>query len=114
MSQSFSLYRDLTVRENIRLYAGIYGVGRRQTRDRTDWIIGMAELQGREGELAGSLPMGLRQRLALGCALVHQPQILFLDEPTSGSIRSAVVVCGTSSSGCRGSRVSPSSSPRTT
>lgn len=84
MSQSFSLYRDLTVRENIRLYAGIYGVGRRQMRDRTDWIIGMAELQGRERELAGSLPMGLRQRLALGCALVHQPQILFLDEPTSG------------------------------
>ncbi|TWT81345.1 putative ABC transporter ATP-binding protein YbhF [Planctomycetes bacterium CA13] len=84
MSQAFSLYQDLTVVENIRLYAGIYGLSRRMTRDRTDWIIDMAGLAGRGSDLSGSLPMGLRQRLAIGCALVHSPQVLFLDEPTSG------------------------------
>ncbi len=84
MSQAFSLYRDLTVAENIRLYAGIYGLNRQMTRERTEWIINMAGLAGHENKLAGSLPMGVSQRLALGCALVHRPQILFLDEPTSG------------------------------
>ncbi len=84
MSQAFSLYQDLTVVENIRLYAGIYGLSRRMSRDRTDWIIDMAGLSGREKDLSGSLPMGVRQRLAIGCALVHRPQVLFLDEPTSG------------------------------
>jgi ABC-2 type transport system ATP-binding protein len=84
MSQAFSLYLDLTVLENIRLYAGIYGLDREETRQRTDWILAMGGLLGRENALASSLPLGLRQRLALGCALVHRPQILFLDEPTSG------------------------------
>jgi drug efflux transport system ATP-binding protein len=84
MSQAFSLYQDLTVVENIRLYAGIYGLGRRMARERTDWIIQMAGLGGHERDLSGRLPMGVRQRLALGCALVHRPQIVFLDEPTSG------------------------------
>jgi ABC-type multidrug transport system ATPase subunit len=84
MSQAFSLYQDLTVAENIRLYAGIYGLGQGIARERTDWIIRMAGLGGHERDLAGSLPMGVRQRLALGCALVHRPRILFLDEPTSG------------------------------
>jgi ABC-type multidrug transport system ATPase subunit len=84
MSQAFSLYRDLSVVENIRLYAGIYGLNRSETRKRMDWVIDMAGLVGHETDLSGSLPMGLRQRLALGCALVHRPQILFLDEPTSG------------------------------
>jgi ABC-type multidrug transport system ATPase subunit len=84
MSQAFSLYLDLTVLENIRLYAGIYGLNKAQTRLRTDWIIDMAGLAGFESALAAGLPMGIRQRLALGCALVHQPQVLFLDEPTSG------------------------------
>ncbi|TWU35723.1 putative ABC transporter ATP-binding protein YbhF [Novipirellula aureliae] len=84
MSQAFSLYQDLTVVENIHLYAGIYGLSRRMARERTDWIIEMAGLAGREYELSGSLPMGVRQRLAIGCALVHRPQVLFLDEPTSG------------------------------
>jgi ABC-2 type transport system ATP-binding protein len=84
MSQAFSLYLDLTVVENIRLYAGIYGLNRKESAERLSWVIEMAALAGHEKDLAGSLPMGLRQRLALGCALVHRPRILFLDEPTSG------------------------------
>lgn len=84
MSQAFSLYLDLTVIENIRLFAGIYGLDQRQTRWRMEWIIGMAGLTGYEADRTGRLPMGVRQRLALGCALVHEPRVLFLDEPTSG------------------------------
>lgn len=84
MSQVFSLYGDLTVVENIGLYAGIYGLDRRATRERTAWILEMAELLGIERQRTSTLPVGLRQRLALGCALVHRPRVLFLDEPTSG------------------------------
>ena len=84
MSQAFSLYLDLTVVENIRLFAGIYGLDRRTTTERLEWIVSMAGLKGYESSLTGRLPMGVRQRLALGCALVHQPRVLFLDEPTSG------------------------------
>lgn len=84
MSQAFSLYLDLTVVENIRLFAGIYGLGKREADRRLDWIVGMAGLAGYESDLTGRLPMGVRQRLALGCALVHRPRVLFLDEPTSG------------------------------
>jgi ABC-2 type transport system ATP-binding protein len=84
VSQAFSLYRDLTVLENIRLYAGIYGLTPAETRQRTEWILAMGGLHGYEQESSGSLSMGLRQRLALGCALVHRPHVLFLDEPTSG------------------------------
>ncbi|MDX1251129.1 MAG: ABC transporter ATP-binding protein [Gammaproteobacteria bacterium] len=84
VSQAFSLYLDLSVIENIRLYAGIYGLTASETRRRAQWVIEMAGLAGREAERPASLPMGLRQRLALGCALVHRPQVLFLDEPTSG------------------------------
>ncbi|HEY9145508.1 MAG TPA: ATP-binding cassette domain-containing protein [Thiobacillus sp.] len=84
MSQAFSLYTDLTVRENIDLYAGIYGLRRDEARQRRGWVIAMAGLEGHEADRAASLPMGLRQRLALGCALVHRPRVLFLDEPTSG------------------------------
>ena len=84
MSQAFSLYTDLTVAENIRLYAGIYGLGRAETPARVEWVVGMAGLQGLEAQRTAGLPMGQRQRLALGCALVHRPQVLFLDEPTSG------------------------------
>ena len=80
MSQAFSLYRDLTVSENVRLYAGIYGVGA----DASKRALALSGLLGQERALAGQLPMGLRQRLALSCALVHRPAILFLDEPTSG------------------------------
>ena len=84
MSQAFSLYLDLTVEENIRLFAGIYGLDRQATKERLAWIVSMAGLKGYESSLTGRLPMGVRQRLALGCALVHQPRVLFLDEPTSG------------------------------
>ena len=84
MSQAFSLYLDLTVEENIRLFAGIYGLDRRATNERFAWILSMAGLKGYESSLTSRLPMGVRQRLALGCALVHQPRVLFLDEPTSG------------------------------
>jgi len=84
MSQAFSLYLDLTVEENIRLFAGIYGLGRRETDERLAWILAMAGLKGYESNLTSRLPLGVRQRLALGCALVHQPLVLFLDEPTSG------------------------------
>ena len=84
MSQAFSLYRDMTVLENIRLYGGIYGLHGKALKARTAWVLAMAGLGGQEREMAGSLPMGLRQRLALGCALVHRPRVLFLDEPTSG------------------------------
>jgi len=84
MSQAFSLYVDLTVAENISLFAGIYGLDRRATNERLKWIVSMAGLKGYESSLTGRLPMGVRQRLALGCALVHQPRVLFLDEPTSG------------------------------
>jgi ABC-2 type transport system ATP-binding protein len=84
MSQAFSLYLDLTVEENIRLFAGIYGLDRRATNERLAWIVSMGGLKGYESSLTGRLPMGVRQRLALGCALVHRPRVLFLDEPTSG------------------------------
>ena len=84
MSQAFSLYLDLTVEENIRLFAGIYGLDKRKTKERLEWIVHMAGLAGYESNLTSRLPMGVRQRLALGCALVHQPRVLFLDEPTSG------------------------------
>jgi ABC-2 type transport system ATP-binding protein len=84
MSQAFSLYLDLTVIENMRLFSGIYGLSRRQAQQRMAWIVDMAGLRGYEDHRTGRLPMGVRQRLALGCALVHQPRVLFLDEPTSG------------------------------
>ena len=74
MSQAFSLYLDLTVMENIRLYASIYGINRNILKQRIAWVIQIAGLADVTGQLAGSLPMGIRQRLALGCALVHQPE----------------------------------------
>jgi ABC-type multidrug transport system ATPase subunit len=84
MSQAFSLYTDLTVAENLALYAGIYGLGGAEQRVRTRFVCELAELDAHLGQLTASLPMGVRQRLALGCALLHRPEVLFLDEPTSG------------------------------
>ena len=84
MSQRFGLYGDLTARENLEFYAGLYGVPRRERRDRIDELIEMAGLTGRASQLAGTLSGGWKQRLALGCAIVHRPPLLFLDEPTAG------------------------------
>jgi len=84
MSQKFSLYGDLTVAENIELFAGLYGVFGDRLRERRSWILEMADLVGAETRVTDELPLGWKQRLALGCALVHEPPILFLDEPTSG------------------------------
>jgi ABC-2 type transport system ATP-binding protein len=84
MSQLFSLYPDLTVLENIHLFAGLYGVSGNRFADRRDWVLEMAHLTGHQDRLTGDLALGFKQRLALGCAVLHQPPILFLDEPTSG------------------------------
>ncbi len=84
MSQKFSLYSDLTVKENIEFYGGVYGLGNTELRDRFSWVIEVADLRGKEGLLTRDLPLGWRQRLALGCAVLHHPRIVFLDEPTSG------------------------------
>jgi ABC-2 type transport system ATP-binding protein len=84
MSQKFSLYTDLTVSENIELFAGLYGVTGDRFRERRAWILAMAGLEDAEDRETEDLPLGWKQRLALGCAMVHEPPILFLDEPTSG------------------------------
>ena len=84
MSQRFSLYNDLTVEENLNFYGGTYGVRNQRLRQRKDYILEMANLKGRERELARNLSGGWRQRLALGVAIVHEPEMLFLDEPTAG------------------------------
>jgi ABC-2 type transport system ATP-binding protein len=84
MSQRFSLYRDLTVEENLRFFGGIYRVPADQLAERMRFAIEMAGLAGREGNLVATLAGGWQQRLALGCAVLHRPPILFLDEPTSG------------------------------
>jgi len=84
MSQRFALYEDLTVHENLQFYAGVYQVAREKRSARIAELITMAGLTGRERQLAGHLSGGWKQRLALGCAIVHQPPLLFLDEPTAG------------------------------
>lgn len=84
MSQRFSLYDDLTVEENLTFYAGVYGLARAEARDRMGEWLARAGLVGRERTLAGALSGGWKQRLAFGCAVLHRPQMIFLDEPTSG------------------------------
>jgi ABC-2 type transport system ATP-binding protein len=84
MSQKFTLFRDLTVEENLRFYAGVYGLSARQYADQRAYILQMADLVGREQELTANLSVGWQRRLALGTATIHSPELLFLDEPTSG------------------------------
>ncbi|MBN1221039.1 MAG: ABC transporter ATP-binding protein [Anaerolineae bacterium] len=84
MSQKFSLYNDLTVEENLNFYGGVYGVRGRKLRERKKYILAMAGLTGRERELTKNLSGGWKQRLALGVAIIHEPEVLFLDEPTAG------------------------------
>jgi len=84
MSQRFSLYEDMTPFENIRFYLGAYNVPPVQWKDRIEWVLNMTQLQEVRDRITRELPPGWRQRLALGCALLHRPEILFLDEPTSG------------------------------
>ena len=84
MSQKFSLYEDLTVEENIDFYSGIYRIPREKKAARKEWVIEMADLNERRHSRTGILSGGWKQRLALGCAVLHEPPIIFLDEPTSG------------------------------
>ncbi len=84
MSQKFSLYDDLTVEENIEFFGGMYGVKGQHLKDREDYVLRMAGLEDRRGEMTQLLAGGWKQRLALGCAILHEPPVLFLDEPTSG------------------------------
>ncbi len=84
MSQKFSLYEDLTVEENIDFYGGIYHIAPAKKKERKEWVIEMAGLREHRNSLTGVLSGGWKQRLALGCAILHEPPIVFLDEPTSG------------------------------
>ena len=84
MSQRFSLYEKLTVEQNIAFYGGVYGLSGARLSSRREFVIEMAGLKGRERTLTGDLSGGWRQRLALGCAILHEPSIVFLDEPTGG------------------------------
>jgi ABC-2 type transport system ATP-binding protein len=84
MSQKFSLYDDLRVEENIDFFSGLYGVPDEQRRERKEYVLRMAGLEEKRDALTSQLPGGWKQRLALGCAILHEPPILFLDEPTSG------------------------------
>ncbi len=84
MSQKFSLYLDLTVEENLRFYGGIYGLKGKKLRGRMEEMIEMVDLKTQRKTITGSLPLGWKQKLAFACSIIHSPQALFLDEPTSG------------------------------
>ena len=84
MSQKYSLYEDLTIRENIMLYGGIYGLKKDQIRKRTSELLRKLRFEGYADRLIGDLPLGVRQKLAFSVALLHEPKIVFLDEPTGG------------------------------
>jgi len=84
MSQKFSLYDDLTIRQNLDFFAGVYGVPDRQREEKIRWVLSFSGLEGKENQITGSLPGGWKQRVAFGAAIMHEPDILFLDEPTSG------------------------------
>jgi ABC-2 type transport system ATP-binding protein len=84
MTQRFSLYDDLTVRQNIRFFGGVYGLQGKALDDRAAWAVATAGLEGKQDRLTGTLPAGWKQRLALACAVLHDPKVVFLDEPTGG------------------------------
>jgi ABC-2 type transport system ATP-binding protein len=84
MSQKFSLYDDLTIRENLQFFAGVYGVPERERAEKARWVLSFSGLEGQQDRLTGSLPGGWKQRVAFGAAIMHEPSVLFLDEPTSG------------------------------
>ena len=84
MSQKFSLYEDLTIRENIQFYGGIYGLTKKQIQDKTNYLVEHLHLQNHQNSLVRSLPLGWKQKLAFSVAIVHDPAIVFLDEPTGG------------------------------
>ena len=84
MSQKFSLYDDLSIAENLEFFAGVYGVPESEREEKKRWVMDFSGLEGRETQLVGSLPQGWKQRVAFGAAILHEPSILFLDEPTSG------------------------------
>src|ERR1044071_3537456 len=86
MSQRFSLYENLTVDENIQFFGGVYGLDRAKLAARREFVLDMAGLRGRESTLARTLSGGWRQRLALGCAILHEPPIVFLHEPAGGGV----------------------------
>jgi len=84
MSQKFSLYNDLEIEENLDFFGGVYNMNEKDLQERKKWVLKIADLVGKEKLLTGSLPGGIKQRLALGTAVIHKPSIVFLDEPTSG------------------------------
>ncbi len=84
MSQKFSLYEDLTIRENLDFFSGVYGVPDQDREEKIKWVLSFSGLEGKENQITGSLPGGWKQRVAFGAAIMHEPDILFLDEPTSG------------------------------
>jgi len=84
MSQKFSLYEDLTIRENLDFFSGVYGVPDQDREEKSQWVLSFSGLSGKENQITGSLPGGWKQRVAFGAAIMHEPDILFLDEPTSG------------------------------
>ena len=84
MSQKFSLYDDMTIRENLDFFAGVYGVPDEGREEKIAWVLAFSGLQGKQDQITGSLPGGWKQRVAFGAAIMHEPDIIFLDEPTSG------------------------------
>jgi ABC-2 type transport system ATP-binding protein len=84
MSQKFSLYDDMTIRENLDFFAGVYGVPKPEREEKIRWVLSFSGLEGKQDQITGSLPGGWKQRVAFGAAIMHEPDILFLDEPTSG------------------------------
>jgi len=84
MSQKFSLYDDLSIRDNLDFFAGVYGVPQREREEKRKWVLSFSGLEGKQDQITGSLPGGWKQRVAFGAAIMHEPSVLFLDEPTSG------------------------------